>query len=384
MGKLKKIKWKKYLNYAVIAALTVVLGILSLTGSLAASNLYLLEKIAISIILAVSLSLVVGFLGELSLGHAGFMCIGAYMGGKIAAVIASTALGDGILTLIISLIAGGICAGVCGFIIGLPALRLKGDYLAIVTLAFGEIVKTIFQNTSTESFGGAIGLPTPRFDKKYLFIIAFIIVLITLWVVQNLIKSKHGRAITAIRDNEIAAKATGINVTKYKLIGFIVSAVFAGLAGVLYSYSQYTVSSATFDYNYSIEILVMVVLGGMGSINGSIVAATVITFLNVELATVLKGDMAVLKDLIYALILILLVIYNNAPVLKGFREKYNLKKLWQKIFKKKEDSSEIKDDAGRWDVVPTKIAMDEVLSTDIVIDASGDNSADIGERGGAK
>ena len=380
----KSIKWKKYINYIAIAIVTIVLGALSMGGALPQSTLYLLEKIAISIILAVSLSLVVGFLGELSLGHAGFMCVGAYLGGKISAVIASTALGNGIVTLIISLIVGGICAGACGFIVGLPALRLKGDYLAIVTLAFGEIVKVIFQNSSEKSFGGPIGLPTPRFDKQYLFIVAFLVVLLTLAVIQNLIKSKHGRAITAIRDNEIAARATGINVTKYKLMGFIIAAVFAGFAGVLFSYSQNNVSSATFDYNYSIEILVMVVLGGMGSINGSIISATLITFLNVQLQNVLKGDLAVLKDLIYALILIVLVIYNNAPALKGFREKYNLRNLWHKIVKPKHDPAKVRDDAARWDVVPTKIAMDEVLSTDIVIDNVGDNSADIGERGGNK
>ena len=385
--KLKSVKWKKYVNYIAVAIVAVVFGALSMANALPASTIYLLEKIAISIILAVSLSLVVGFLGELSLGHAGFMCVGAYLGGKVAALLAKTALGGvgkGILVLIIALIVGGACAGICGFIVGLPALRLKGDYLAIVTLAFGEIVKVIFQNTSKESFGGPIGLPTPRFDKKYLFIIGFLVVLLTLTVIQNLIKSKHGRAITAIRDNEIAAKSTGINVTKYKLMGFIIAAVFAGLAGVIFSYSQNNVSSATFDYNYSIEILVMVVLGGMGSINGSIISATLITFLNVQLQNVLKGDLAVLKDLIYALILILLVIYNNAPALKSFREKYNLGNLWHKLFKPKNDPSRVRDDAARWDVVPTKISMDEVLSTDIVIDSTGDNSADIGERGGNK
>ncbi|MBE6674094.1 MAG: branched-chain amino acid ABC transporter permease [Ruminococcaceae bacterium] len=387
VSKLKSFKWKKYINYVAISIVILVFGGLSLAGGLPASTVYLLEKIAISIILAVSLSLVVGFLGELSLGHAGFMCVGAYLGGKVAAMLAKTAIGDvgkGILVLIIALIVGGACAGLCGFIVGLPALRLKGDYLAIVTLAFGEIVKVLFQNSSAESFGGPIGLSTPRFDKKYLFIIGFLVVLLTLAVIQNLIKSKHGRAITAIRDNEIAAKSTGINVTKYKLTGFIIAAVFAGLAGVIFSYSQNNISSATFDYNYSIEILVMVVLGGMGNINGSIISATLITFLNVQLQNVLKGDLAVLKDLLYALILILLVIYNNAPALKNFREKYNLGNLWHKIFKPKHDPANARDDAARWDVVPTKISMDEVLSTDVLIDTTGDNSADIGERGGNK
>ena len=361
---MRNIRWKHYINYVVIGLITIIFTVLALSGVLTRTVQVNLEKIAISIMLAVSLSLVVGFLGELSLGHAGFMCVGAYLGGKTAALLVSS-LGNGILTLLISLAVGGICAGICGFIIGLPALRLKGDYLAITTLAFGEIVRVIFQNSSAESFGGAIGLPTPRFDRNYFFIVCFIMVLVTLAVVQNIIRSKHGRAITAIRDNEIAAKATGINVTKYKLIGFIVAAVFAGFAGVLFSYTQNSVQSNTFDYNYSIEMLVMVVLGGMGNINGAIISATLITYLNSELATILTGDLAVLKDLVYALILILIVIYNNAPALANFREKYNLRNLLKRLGKKnkKEDT----DDTGRWDVVPTKIEMDALLSTDFVV-----------------
>ena len=361
--KLGKFRISHYINYMVIGVLTLVLGIMTLTGNrFDNSLLFLLEKIAISIILAVSLSLVVGFLGELSLGHAGFMCVGAYLGGKLASLLVP-ALGNGLAAFAISLIAGAAAAAVCGLIIGIPALRLRGDYLAIVTLAFGEIVKALFQNTSDESFGGTLGLSTPRYDKKYLFIIAFVLVLITLAVVQNFIRSKHGRAVTAIRDNEIAAKATGINVTKYKLIAFIISAALAGVAGVLYSYSNYTVQSAKFDYNYSIEILVMVVLGGMGSINGSIIAAALITWLNTWLPTVLTGEMAVLQNLLYALILIGIVIYNNAPALKGFRDKYNLNVLVDKF--RRVDPSHIKDDKAKWDVVPTKISMDEILSVDL-------------------
>ena len=362
----KKFNLNHYINYIVIGILTVVLSVITMTGGrLDSSLLFLLEKIAISIILAVSLSLVVGFLGELSLGHAGFMCVGAYIGGKVAALLEES-LGNGIVTFLIALLVGGGVAAVCGIIIGIPALRLRGDYLAIVTLAFGEIVKSLFQNTSDESFGGALGLPTPRFDKKYLFIIAFVLVLITLAVVQNFIRSKHGRAVTAIRDNEIAARASGINVTKYKLLAFTLSATFAGIAGVLYSFSNYTVQSAKFGYNYSIEILVMVVLGGMGSINGSIIAAALITFLNTKLATVLTGDLAVLQNLLYALILIIIVIYNNAPALKSFRDRYNLSALWKKLIRRKHDPAIHKDDEAKWDVVPTKIEMNEVLSIDVV------------------
>lgn len=366
MNSLKKIRWNHYINYVVIGIFTLVFGIISLTGGhLNSSLLFLFEKVAISIILAVSLSLVVGFLGELSLGHAGFMCVGAYISGKVASLL-EPSLGNGVLNLLISLIIGAGVAAICGVIIGIPALRLRGDYLAIVTLAFGEIVKSIFQNTSAETFGGALGLATPRYDKQYLFIWAFIFVLLTLAVIQNFIRSKHGRAVTAIRDNEIAARATGINVTKYKLLAFTISAAFAGIAGVLYSFSNYNVQSAKFGYNYSIEILVMVVLGGMGSINGSIIAAALITFLNTKLATILTGDLAVLQNLLYALILIVIVIYNNAPALKSFRDRYNFGNLISKIASFRNDPSKISDDKAKWDVVPTKIEMNEVLSIDLV------------------
>ena len=358
-----KIKVNHYINYVVIGLLTIVMGTISLTGGrIDNSMLFLMEKAAISIILAVSLSLVVGFLGELSLGHAGFMCVGAYLGGKVSALLVPI-LGNGVAAFAISLLAGCAAAALCGVIIGIPALRLRGDYLAIVTLAFGEIVKSLFRNTSDETFGGTLGLETPRFNKQYLFIIAFILVLVTLAVVQNFIRSKHGRAVTAIRDNEIAAKATGINVTKYKLMTFTISAAFAGVAGVLYSYSNYVVQSAKFSYNYSIEILVMVVLGSMGSINGSIIAAALITWLNTWLPTKLTGDLAVLQNLLYALILIVLVIYNNAPALKGIRDKYNFGALISKL--QKHDPAHINDDKAKWDVVPTKISMDEILSIDL-------------------
>jgi branched-chain amino acid transport system permease protein len=370
--KIGKFKVKHYINYAVIGLLTAVLSAITLSGGrLDNSLLFLMEKISISIILAVSLSLVVGFLGELSLGHAGFMCVGAYLGGKVALMLVP-ALGNGPLTFLIALLAGGGAAALCGIIIGIPALRLRGDYLAIVTLAFGEIVKSLFQNSSDESFGGSLGLGTPRYDKRYLFIFGFILVLVTLAIIQNLMRSKHGRAITAIRDNEIAARATGTNVTKYKLLAFTLSAAFAGIAGVLYSYSNYTVQSTKFGYNYSIEILVMVVLGGMGNINGSIIAATLITYLNTKLATILTGDLAVLQNLFYALILIVIVIYNNAPALKGFRDKYNLGVLLDKFRKSSHDPANIKDDKAKWDVVPTKISMDEILSIDLIPQSDND------------
>ena len=325
------IHWKYYVNYIAIAAVTVIFAILTLTGNMKSTYPGLLEKIGIAIILASSLGMVVSFLGELSLGHAGFMCIGAFIGGKIASILDKTdgsTLNVGVM--LIAILIGGAVAALFGILIGIPALRLRGDYLAIVTLAFGEIVRSVIMNLPEPLFGGTLGLPTPRFDKKYLFIIIFIFVLITLAVIQNLLRSKHGRAISSIRDNEIAARAMGINVTKYKLLVFTVSAFFAGIAGVLFSYTQARVVSSSFDYNYSIEILVMVVLGGIGSINGPIVAATLITYLSTKLQVLLPGDLAVLQNLFYAVILIAIVIYKNAPGLKYFREQHNLKKLFRK------------------------------------------------------
>ena len=150
--------------------------------------------------------------------------------------------------------------------------------------------------------------------------------------------------------------------------------MFAGVAGVLYSYSNYTVQSANFGYNYSIEILVMVVLGGMGNINGAILSATLITFLDTKLATVLTGDLAVLQNLIYAVVLIVIIIYNNAPALKNFRDRFNFKALLGKLFKRKHDPSRIKDDDAKWDVVPTKIEMNEILSIDVAPQDSNEDT----------
>ena len=373
---LGKIKWKYFIRYVIIAAIGLIFTILTFTTGLKQSNLFLLEKITMNITLAVSLSLVVGFLGELSLGHAGFMCVGAYFGGITSMLLENSGImeGKGVLSFIISMVVGAVVAGICGLIIGLPTLRLRGDYLAIVTLAFGEIVKTIFDNVTFniggKTVGGPIGIKTPRFDKQYFFIIGFIIVIVTIAVIQNLIRSKHGRAITAIRDNEIAARATGINVTKYKLTGFIISAIFAGIAGVMYSFSNSNVSAGFFDYNKSIEILVMVVLGGMGSINGAIVSAAFITFLDIKLQSVLTGNLAVLSDMIYALVLIGVIIYNNAPALRSFRDKFNAKRLASRLFSLLRNKHGYVDDEDKWDRIPTKINMDELLSVDVVVNES--------------
>lgn len=369
MKKSRNFGLKHYINYFVIILAGILLSGMSIGGQIKSSDLISLEKIVIAILLSLSLSLVVGFLGELSLGHAGFMCVGAYLGGKSAALL-EPMLGEGLHVLIIAMLIGGICAAVCGVIIGLPALRLRGDYLAIVTLAFGEIVRSIFENTSAETFGGPPGLKTPRFDKQYLFIVGIVAILICLAVIQNIMRSKHGRAITAIRDSEIAARATGINVTKYKLIVFTVSAFFAGIAGVIYSFSVSKLQTETFTYIYSIDILVMVVLGGMGNINGSMIAAALITFLEIKLQTYLTGDLAVFQNFLYALILILIVIYNNAPGLKNFRNRFNFKNLVSKIIKPVNRPEKVRDDEARWNRVPSKIRIDETLSVKVQRDSS--------------
>lgn len=367
-------KLKHYVNYIGVALVLVIFSALYYAGALNFSTPTLLNQIGYSIILAVSLNLVVGHLGELSLGHAGFMCVGAYIGATVAnALVGKMPL---LLVLFISMIVGGAAAALFGFIVGLPALRLRGDYLAIVTLSAGEIVGNICKNLPF--FGGAMGLESKYYSESLslgkkgipAFITTLAVVLIMLFVIQNLIRSKHGRAITAIRDNEIAARSMGINVTFYKLFVFVVSAFFAGVAGVIYAGSLSPVEYSVSSYNYSIEILVMVVLGGMGSIRGSIISAALITYINFLLKAQLS-ELPALKTLLYAIILIGIVIYKNAPALNGLRDKLSLKgiieKIRNKIFGIKPDASEIHDDAGEWDEIPTKIITDEVLSTDLTL-----------------
>lgn len=361
----KGFKLKYYFNYILVLAALIVSVILINGGSMKLSTANLVAQISYSIILAVSLNLVVGCLGELSLGHAGFMCIGAYIGGIVANSLYEK-IPSKLVVLIIAALIGGISAAVAGFAIGLPALRLKGDYLAIVTLAFGEIVRNIFKNISI--FGGAQGLTTTKHLTRKdmsLVIILLVAVFLMLIFIQNLIRSKHGRAITAIRDNEIAAKAMGINVTFYKIFVFVIAAFFAGIAGTFYSQITTPVLYSFFSYNYSIEILVMVVLGGMGSITGSIISATVITYINFLLTTKLSGDLAALKYLIYALILIFMIIFNNAPALKPIKDKLSFKNLKKLIRKGKSNPAIVKDDEADWTRVTTKVQMDEILSVDL-------------------
>lgn len=353
-------KLKNNINYFVLLALLVVLIVMDQFGLLGRSMTGLVTKMGYSAILAVSLNLVVGFLGELSLGHAGFMCAGAYIGCFFANYM-YTVVDNQILVLFLAMIVGGLVATVLGLIVGLPALRLKGDYLAIVTLAFGEIIRNIFNNTSSDTFGGAMGMSTKKLNGTTLFIITLITLIIVLFLCQSLIRSKHGRAITAIRDNEIAAKSMGINVTYYKLLVFALAACFAGIAGVLYGHSLSTVRQDAFTYNYSIEILVMVVLGGIGSMRGSIISASLIVYINALLQNNLSGDMAEIKQAVYAVILIVVVIFNNAPALNKVKDKLSL----SNILKKNKKPEVIHDDGADWRKVPTKIPMDEVLTADL-------------------
>ena len=351
---------KNNINYFVLTALLVILIVLDQFGLLGRSMTGLVTKMGYSAILAVSLNLVVGFLGELSLGHAGFMCAGAYIGCFFANYM-HTVVDNQILVLFLAMVVGGLVATVLGFIVGLPALRLKGDYLAIVTLAFGEIIRNIFNNTSSDTFGGAMGMSTKKLNGTTLFIITLITLIIVLFLCQSLIRSKHGRAITAIRDNEIAAKSMGINVTYYKLFVFALAACFAGIAGVLYGHSLSTVRQDAFTYNYSIEILVMVVLGGIGSMRGSIISASLIVYINALLQNNLSGDMAEIKQAVYAVILIIVVIFNNAPALNKVKDKLSISNL----LKKNKKPEVIHDDGADWRKVPTKIPMDEVLTADL-------------------
>lgn len=367
MGYLQNIKksfqWKNALNYFIIVAVLIVMILLNQAGALGKGDRSMLTRIAFSAILAVSLNLVVGFLGELSLGHAGFMCVGAYIGCFFANFLRSTMGGGELLIFILSMLLGGLVAALFGFIVGMPALRLKGDYLAIATLAFGEIVRNIFKNLSL--FGGAMGLSTQLYDGNSLFIVAIVTLLVVLFLSQNFIRSKHGRAVTAIRDNEIAARAMGINVTFYKLIVFVIAAFFAGVAGVIYGQTFGTVRQETFSYNYSIEILVMVVLGGMGSINGSLIAAAIITYMNIALQNELSGPLAPVKSIVYAVILIGIVLFNNAPGLKSIKEKLSIRNFMKKKSHRRNAPEVIQDDDAAWNRIETKIEMDELLSVEL-------------------
>ena len=329
------------ITYAMVIIAFVVVQILLATGSMTSLMKGLLVPLCVYAILAVSLNLTVGILGELSLGHAGFMCIGAFTGAFFSKCVQDV-ITIGWLRISIAIILGSAMAGLFGFLIGMPVLRLKGDYLAIVTLGFGEIIKTVVNvvyigrdengfhfsmksnmdlimtengKTIVKGAQGITGTP-----KDATFTIGIILLLVTLFIVLNLINSRDGRAIMAIRDNRIAAESVGINITKYKLMAFSNSAALAGSAGVLYAHNLNTLTASTnnFGYNMSINILVFVVLGGIGNIRGSIIGAVILTLLP-ELLRSFNLDN--LRMLIYAIILIVVMLFNSAPSFIQFREK---------------------------------------------------------------
>lgn len=312
----KKIDKKMIINVVAAVAAYIVVMILINGGILGRQAMSIIIPCCINVILAVSLCLLVGFLGELTLGHAGFMSIGAYAG-----ALTTNALNlPPMIELIIGLLVGGIFAAIFSLIIGLPVLRLKGDYLAIVTLGFGEIIKSVINALGFT--GGAKGLTGIGAYSNYRnFTFVYIFVLLTILVISNLVRSRHGRAICAVRDNAIAAEAIGIKVTKFKTMAFVISGFFAGMAGVFYAHNVGILKPVNFDYNKSIEILVMVVLGGMGNIKGAVIAAVILT----ALPEVLRGA-ADFRMLLYAIVLIAMMLFNNSRFRMAIIEKRNLKK----------------------------------------------------------
>lgn len=336
------------ITYAMVIAVFIIVEIMISTGMMASLMQGLLVPLCIYSIVAVGLNLCVGYLGELSLGHAGFMCVGAFSSAVFSKCMMTSGMNE-TLRFILALLIGTVVAAVFGWLIGIPVLRLRGDYLAIVTLAFGEIIKNIinvlyvgidsngihFSMKDQMSLGmepggkmiisGAMGITgTPR---QSTFTIGVILILVTLFVVLNLINSRDGRAIMAIRDNRIAAESIGIDITKYKLKAFAISAALAGIGGVLYAHNLATLTALpkNFGYNMSIMFLVFVVLGGIGNMRGSIIAAVILNLL----PELLRG-LSDYRMLFYAIVLIVMMLINWAPKAIEMRER-----LFSK-FKKKE------------------------------------------------
>ncbi len=336
------------ISFGIVIVAFIVVQIMIMTGSITSSLKGQLVPICAYIVMAVSLNLTVGILGELSLGHAGFMSVGAFAG-----IVATTSLAETIpaapLRLAIAMVIGAVCAAIAGVIVGVPVLRLKGDYLAIVTLAFGEIIKNIVGvlYIGRDSSGLHFSLIEQKFElaeggkmiingpmgvsgvtKISSFTAGFVLILITLFIILNLVHSRTGRAIMSVRDNKIAAESIGISVTRYKLLAFVISAAFAGMAGTLYAMNFSTVTAAKFDFNTSILILVFVVLGGLGNIWGSIIAAALLTVLPELLRAVNDYRM-----LIYAILLIVMMIFNNSGVKERLMEKRAARRAAKQVSK---------------------------------------------------
>lgn len=336
---MKKTTRDQLLTMGMVVVVYLVVQVLIATGSMSSLMQGLLVPMCTYSIVAIGLNLCVGYLGELSIGHAGFMCVGAFSGALCTKLLQESVTNE-ILLFMISLVVGTAMAALFGFLVGVPVLRLRGDYLAIVTLAFGEIIKNIINvlyvakdvdgfhfaisdgnaiklsEEGTWMINGAKGITRIPFLSS--FTAGVIIILIALFVVYNLVNSRSGRAIMAIRDNRIAAESVGINITRFKLLAFTISAAIAGAGGVLYAHNLSTITAtpANFGYNMSIMILVFVVLGGMGNFRGSIIAAALLTLL----PEVLRG-LSDYRMLIYAIVLIVMMLFNWAPKCIEWRQK---------------------------------------------------------------
>ena len=330
---------KNFLTYGLVVLAYVILQ--AMQGSLSSSLKGMLVPICAYVVMAISLNLTVGILGELSLGHAGFMSVGAFTG-VTTAIALQNIIPAAPVRLAIGMIVGAIFAALAGFLIGIPVLRLKGDYLAIVTLAFGEIIKSIFNNlyvgidskgmhfsllsdTTNLADDGKLIIGGPMgiggIQKISTFTVGFLLIMITLIVVFNLVNSRAGRAIMAIRDNRIAAESVGLNVIKYKMMAFVTSAALAGSAGALFAMNYSTIVANKFDFNTSILILVFVVLGGQGNMLGSIIAAAALTILPEALR-----EFSDYRMLVYAIVLILVMLTTNNPTLQSFFSRFKLGK----------------------------------------------------------
>lgn len=344
MDKLKGLSAKTRYNtitYIFVILAFVIMQIELMNGALSSSVKGMLVPICVYVVMAVSLNLTVGVLGELSLGHAGFMSVGAFTGVTTAMILQDVVASDP-LRLGIAMVAGGIFAAIAGFLIGIPVLRLNGDYLAIVTLAFGEIIKSIFNNLyvgwdvnglhfsiledkTNLAEGGKLIIGGPMgiggIQKISTFTAGFVLIMITLIIVFNLVNSRTGRAIMAIRDNRIAAESVGIQVTKYKMIAFVTSAALAGASGALFAMNYSTIVANKFDFNTSILVLVFVVLGGLGNVLGSIIAAAALTILPEALR-----QFSDYRMLVYAIVLIVVMLATNSSTIRNFFTKFRLNK----------------------------------------------------------
>lgn len=307
------------INILGVSILFIVINILIQSGMINSYISGILILVCINIVLAISLNITAGCLGQMALGHAGFMSIGAYT----AALFTKSNLIPGVGGYVLALILGGLVAMIIGVVIGIPALRLRGDYLAILTLAFCEIIRVLIE--FFKFTGGAKGLTGIKLQKN--FAIIYIIMLLCVFMMYTFMKSRHGRAILSIREDEIASESSGINLTFYKTLAFAYSAFFAGVAGGMYAHYIGILGAKNFDFNKSIDILVIVVLGGLGSFTGSAIGAIVLTIL----PEMLRGFNDY-RMFIYAVMLILMMMFRPSGLL-GTKE-FSLTNLVNKALPK--------------------------------------------------